>query len=227
MKTELGFRKLKESDVKQLAKVANNKNISRNMRDGFPHPYTVENAKTMVKRVNEDPHFKYAFAITLDDEVIGSVAGFFQDDVYAKNMEIGYWIAEEHWNKGFGTQAMKWITKYLFENTDVNRLFAGVFEYNVASANVCEKCGFRMVARVRQKVLKEGKEGCSAKVLTLSDEAGVEKYKLEGFGVSVIKGARDRRLDKEKLIGRLVKDGKYSMKAALALVEDCTTDKPK
>ena len=86
--------------------------------------------------------------------------------------------------------------------------------------------GYQQFAE-EMKVLKEGKEGCSAKVLTLSDEAGVEKYKLEGFGVSVIKGARDRRLDKEELIGRLVKDGKYSMKAALALVEDCTTDKPK
>jgi len=156
MKVELGFRKAKDSDAKQLAKVANNKNIARNMRDRFPHPYTLTDAKEYIKNVKENPHFEHVFVITLQNEIIGSVGGFRDEDVYAHNMEIGYWIAEAHWNKGYGTAALKWITRYLFENTNVNRVYAGVFEYNIASANVMEKCGFRHVARVRKKVYKEG-----------------------------------------------------------------------
>ena len=157
MKDELSFRKYKDSDAKQLAKAGNNKNIARNMRDRFPHPYELSHAKAFIKQLQEDEHFKYVFAITLNDEVIGSMGGFFEQDVYAKNMELGYWLAEEHWHKGYATRAIQWLVKYLFENTDVNRIYAGVFEYNIASANVLEKCGFRKVARVRQKVLKDEK----------------------------------------------------------------------
>lgn len=78
------------------------------------------------------------------------------------------------------------------------------------------------------KMLTEAKTGHSAAVLKLADE-GVngDKFELGGFKVAVVKGARDRRLDKDALIKRLIKDGKYSMTAALALIDDCTTDKPK
>ena len=59
------------------------------------------------------------------------------------------------------------------------------------------------------KALSEAKTNHSAAVLALADE-GVdgEKFELGGFKVAVVKGARDRRLDKEALIKRLVKDGK-------------------
>lgn len=86
--------------------------------------------------------------------------------------------------------------------------------------------GYQTVA-AELKALTESKAGHSAAVLALSDEVDGEKFQLEGFKVAVVKGARDRRLDKDALVKRLVRDGKYSLKAATALIEDCTTDKPK
>lgn len=156
MKTELGFRKFKDSDAKQLAKIGNNKNIARNMRDMFPHPYTLSDAKAFIQKANEDTPGRHVIAITLNDEVIGSMGGFAESDIYSKNMEVGYWLGEEYWHQGYATQAVQWLINYLLEHTEVNRLFAGVFEYNIASANVLEKCGFRRIARVRQKVYKNG-----------------------------------------------------------------------
>ncbi len=87
--------------------------------------------------------------------------------------------------------------------------------------------GYAAVAQ-EIKALTDAKSGHSEAVLALSLE-GVDgdKYGLEGFKVAVVKGAKDRRLDKEKLVKRLVKDGTYSVKAALALLKDCTTEKPK
>lgn len=87
--------------------------------------------------------------------------------------------------------------------------------------------GYATVAS-EMKALDESKKGHSASVLALAEQ-GVDgdKFELEGFKVAVVKGARDRRLDKDALIKRLVKDGKYSVKAAQALIEDCTSDKPK
>lgn len=78
------------------------------------------------------------------------------------------------------------------------------------------------------KALKADKENHSAAVLRLADE-GVdgEKFELEGFKVAVVKGAKQRTLNREKLIKRMVKDGKYSVNAAQAVLEDCTDDSPK
>jgi len=80
---------------------------------------------------------------------------------------------------------------------------------------------------VEMKALDEAKKGHSAEVLRLSSDVDADKFELDGYKVAVVKGALDRRLDKDKLIRRLIGDGKYSMKAALALMEDCTTEKPK
>lgn len=78
------------------------------------------------------------------------------------------------------------------------------------------------------KGLKTAKEDHSASVLALA-MANVEadKFELEGYKVAVVRGALDRRLDKDAVVKRLVKDGKYSLKAAMALMEDCTSEKPK
>jgi hypothetical protein len=78
------------------------------------------------------------------------------------------------------------------------------------------------------KALQESKEGHSASVLKLANE-GVDgdKFELEGFKVAVVKGAKQRTFNKEKLIKRFLKDGTYSVKAAQALIEDCTDDSSK
>ncbi len=76
--------------------------------------------------------------------------------------------------------------------------------------------------------LDAAKKAHSSSVLALAlREVDADKFELEGYKVAVVKGARDRRLDKEAVVKRLVKDGKYSLKAAMALIEDCTSDKPK
>ena len=78
------------------------------------------------------------------------------------------------------------------------------------------------------KRLESEKKGHSKNVLDLSlANVDGDNFELEGFKVAVIKDAKTRKLDATKLIKRLVKDNKYSMKAAQALIEDCTTDTPK
>ena len=78
------------------------------------------------------------------------------------------------------------------------------------------------------KALDSAKKDHSNKVLELAIE-GVDgdKFSLEGYKVAVVRGAKNQRLSTEKLIKRLVKDGKYSVKAAMAIIEDCTDEKPK
>ena len=42
------LRPLTINDKNRLVEIADNKNISSNLRDGFPHPYTLENAVSFI-----------------------------------------------------------------------------------------------------------------------------------------------------------------------------------
>lgn len=82
--------------------------------------------------------------------------------------------------------------------------------------------------QAEQKVLKVAADEHRANILTIADaEVEAEKFEIEGFKVAVVKGAMDRRLDKQALLKRLVKDGHYSLKSAQAMLDDCTTERTK
>lgn len=70
-------------------------------------------------------------------------------------MEIGFWISEEHWNKGILSSAVPVMTHYIFNHFDVCRIFALVFERNLSSQRVLEKCGFLLEGRMRKAAIKE------------------------------------------------------------------------
>ena len=80
-----------------------------------------------------------------------------KDDIYRKNAEIGYWLGEAYWGNKIISTAIMDVVKYTFANYDIHRIYAGVFEYNVASMRVLEKAGFVKEAVLRKSLTKEGK----------------------------------------------------------------------
>ena len=149
------IRDLLGSDLQKLCEYANNQKIAINLRDKFPHPYTMEDAlwfKAMVDAMNP----KTIFAIEYKGEYIGNISLTPLDDVYRKSAEIGYFIGEPFWNKGITTEAVKLITDWGFRNLDIVRIHTGIFEYNKASQRVLEKCGFTKEAVFRKSICKYG-----------------------------------------------------------------------
>lgn len=159
MNIEIGIykiRKFVDSDVYSLSEHANNPNIARNLRDAFPYPYTEEEAKMWIARaIKERPNSD--FAITHDNKVIGGIGFNLLDDVFRKSAEIGYWVSEKYWGKGIPTNAVREITRYAFENFDIERLFTGVFSNNQASIKVLQKNGFVHEGCLRRSVYEYGK----------------------------------------------------------------------
>lgn len=71
------IRKWELSDAADLALVLSNKEIQNNLRDGLPYPYTEQDGKDYISAMlsaNENETF--AFAITVDNKVIGSISVF-------------------------------------------------------------------------------------------------------------------------------------------------------
>jgi [ribosomal protein S5]-alanine N-acetyltransferase len=149
------LRELRETDAEAIARHANNRKIWRNLRDRFPHPYSLEDAKLWIEiTASEIP--QTTFAIVVNGEVCGGIGLILGEDVYFRTAEIGYWLSEEHWGKGIISEAVAAVSEYGFEHLKLLRIWAQVFAWNPASMHVLEKCGFSNEGILRQAVFKDG-----------------------------------------------------------------------
>lgn len=155
---ECSIRKWNIKDAGNLAEMLNNKNIMNNLRDGLPYPYTVQDAEEYITAMlSADKTKTFAFAITVDDIAIGSLGVFRRDNIHFRTAELGYYIGEPYWGYGIMTSAIKQICNYIFENTDIIRIFAEPFANNAASCRVLEKAGFQFEGLLRGNAVKDGK----------------------------------------------------------------------
>ena len=156
IKENFTLRELNFDDCESLAKYANSINVWNNVRDYFPHPYTINDAKNFINTVKSRANIQ-DFAITVNDEVVGVIGFIPCTDVERLSAEVGYWIGENFWNKGIMTEALKCLVAYIFNNTEFIRLFAPIFEFNKASMRVLEKAGFTQIAILNKAAIKNEK----------------------------------------------------------------------
>jgi len=150
------IRSFSEKDISAIARHANNPNIAANLRNRFPSPYTVKDAKSWINRVRtQKPECN--FAISSQREAIGCIGLEFQEDIHYRSAEIGYWLSEDYWGRGIMTQAVILFTEYAFKTYEAIRIFASPFASNTGSIRVLEKAGYQMEGRLRKNVTKKGK----------------------------------------------------------------------
>ncbi|WP_247237975.1 GNAT family N-acetyltransferase [Telluribacter sp. SYSU D00476] len=140
---------------KALQELANDPDIAKNLRDVFPHPYTISHAREFLDLV-ERGVVKYVFALFHGEDFIGIGSITPQDDIYRNNGEIGYWLGRPYWGKGYGTTAVRLLTNYAFHELHLQRVYAGVFEGNKASMRVLEKAGYHLEAIIKSSITKGG-----------------------------------------------------------------------
>ena len=142
-------------DIDSLVKFANNYTIAKNLMDVFPHPYSAENGMAFIEMANQNspPNI---LAIEINGEASGAIGVHPQHDIYRKNAEMGYWLAEPYWGKGIITKAIMQMVDYGFKNWDVDRIYARPFGHNIASQKALEKAGFALEARLEKTIFKNG-----------------------------------------------------------------------
>ena len=154
--TRCKVRSWKKNDLASIVRHANNRNVWINLRDRFPHPYTLADARSWLQSVSEyRPETN--FAIAVKEEAVGGIGFALQQDVAYRSAEIGYWLGEEYWGRGIATEALVAVTQYAFATHDLCRVYAHVFEWNHASARVLEKAGFMLEGRLKKSVTKAGR----------------------------------------------------------------------
>ena len=144
-------------DAPDLTAAINNKKVLDNLRDGIPYPYTEKDAEEFINAtLAAEKDSQYAFAVTYDGKVVGSIGVFRQGNVHRLTAELGYYIAEPYWGMGIMTEAVRQMCAYVFAHTDIIRIFAEPFAFNQASCRVLEKAGFQFEGILRQNAVKSG-----------------------------------------------------------------------
>jgi ribosomal-protein-alanine N-acetyltransferase len=91
----------------------------------------------------------YHWGIQLGDELIGSVCAVNVDDHSHKAL-LGYAIAKSYWNKGYTTEAVKAVIRYMLLEVGLNRLEATHSVNNPASGRVMQKAGMMLEGHARE-----------------------------------------------------------------------------
>ena len=149
------IRSWRDADAERLQCYANNRKIWLNLRDVFPHPYTIEDARWWIEHCSQE-NPERSFAIASAQGPIGGIGLILGDDVHRSSAEIGYWLAEPYWGRGIMTGAVRAVIDYAIQELPLNRIFAAPFAPNLASFRVLEKTGFQREGTLRASVVKNG-----------------------------------------------------------------------
>jgi len=154
---EFILRPWKEADAPDIAAVANDWEIAKNLRNIFPHPYTLEDAVCYVTDcISKGEARQLTRAIVVDGKAAGSIGIFLGSDIYEKSAELGYWLARDCWRQGIMHRAVEQLCREAFQTFDIVRIYAEPFSDNLGSRGVLEKAGFTLEGTMRHGVYKHG-----------------------------------------------------------------------
>lgn len=142
-------------DLDQLVQYANNPNIASFLTNKFPHPYTREDGNSFIKMAQSHSPTRI-FAIEYNRSMVGAIGLHPLDDIFSKNAELGYWVAQPYWGKGIATSAVSQIIEYGSKKLPITRIFARPFSNNKPSQRVLEKAGMGLEAVLKKTISKNG-----------------------------------------------------------------------
>ena len=128
-----------EADIDQLVALADNRHVAE-MLARMPHPYGIEEARSFLAMACA-PRGGIVYALTLAEN--GAFIGCAGLNSTDRGLELGYWIGEPHWKRGYATEAAHALVDLAFTRTTIQVLQASTRVINPASRRVIHKCGFQ------------------------------------------------------------------------------------
>lgn len=155
-------------DVDALTRNANFREVSRFLRDRFPYPYTREHAIDFIERIVPATPLEFR-TIEVDGEPMGGIGIHPGQDVHRRSGELGYWLTPALWRRRIMSAVVNAYVRHRMAAGELVRVSAMVYESNVASHRLLERCGFVHEGRLRRAIVKHG-ELMDAHVYAYVDE---------------------------------------------------------
>lgn len=137
----LVLRAIEAADRARLVELANNWRVVKNL-SMMPYPYTTEAADDWISKQDElwAAGNNIPLAITIGSALIGGIGVGVREH---GDWELGYWLGEPYWNRGYASEAAVALRDHAFEARGLDRIVAGHYADNHASGSILGKLGFR------------------------------------------------------------------------------------
>jgi RimJ/RimL family protein N-acetyltransferase len=105
----------------------------------------------------ESGEYNFAIEDIKTEKYIGG-CGIHKVNWLTRVATVGMMIGDkDYWGKGYGTDAMKVLMKFIFEDMNMNKIRLSVFSFNERAKRCYEKCGFQVEGILKKEIFKEGK----------------------------------------------------------------------
>ena len=139
-----------EQDAGDVRSLAGNKNVSETTLN-IPHPYDSGEAEKWISTHagawKNRTGVIYAIVERSSKDLVGAISLVKMVD---GNAELGYWIGEPYWNRGYCSEAAKSLVQFAFEKLAVKNIMAEHLSSNPASGRVMQKLGMQHVNQTRK-----------------------------------------------------------------------------
>jgi len=154
-------------DVMAIAALAHNPTVATNT-SRIPFPYRPGDALAWIERTSAATGPAAAYVIRLGDAdgtIIGAAA--YHPHEVEEGVEIGFWIGEPYWGRGYATEAAHAVVDAAFGRHRLEEVWAACRPTNEASRRVIVKCGFQWIGTGLRRSL------------ALNGMVSVERYRLD------------------------------------------------
>ena len=126
-----------------LQRIADNKSVAQNLRDAFPHPYTLDDAVIFLDNVRQGKMGIVYGMFLYSGELVGVISLTPGRDVNRYS--------------GYATEALRLVGNFAQFRHGLKRLYATVFDFNLASMRALEKAGYKKEGIMKSSAVKDDK----------------------------------------------------------------------
>ncbi|SHE36359.1 Protein N-acetyltransferase, RimJ/RimL family [Marinitoga hydrogenitolerans DSM 16785] len=151
------LRAYSKKDLDKTLEYINDLEVRKYINPGIVFPFRYEDEEKWYESINPDNGGKYTFAIEKieDNKYIGG-CGINEIDWKNSVATVGIFIGKPFWNKGYGTEAMKLLVNFVFNEMNINKVKLSVFSFNKRAIRSYEKIGFKVEGVLREEIFRDG-----------------------------------------------------------------------
>ena len=113
-----------------------------------------EQIQNILQQYEEGKFYRWGITEKGDDSLIG-IIGLVRIEEEKDECSFAYLLARDYWNRGYGTEALKEVIRFAFEELELKRIVADHMAENPASGAVMRKVGMTHIGTEKAKYEKQ------------------------------------------------------------------------
>ena len=150
------LRAFERDDAERCYRWMNDPNIVRTLKSRYPIAFQNE-IEWLEGAMHANANERHFAIERKDDRTHIGNASIHDIEWVSRTAAFGLFVGEPSaWNRGFGSDAIRTLVRFAFDEMNLRKLRISVFEYNDRAKHVLETQGFVQEGRLRREFYREG-----------------------------------------------------------------------